>query len=362
MGIFDRLFGGGASAEPKSRQLPSSMVAKEFGEVNVCAGKELAQVEFTILMEPTGSDAEGWQTGMAIDASASMSHVFGRGLDEGPKGWPPEPLLNEHQKKGWMEIVQYQGKNYPVFTDEGKSDLVQRGHFNWSRNVVEPIIRRVTAYLASELDADGGTTCIYWACGDGRQLEEIGDLTAEACETAVFQGPQRVAMGQGTYLAPAVRYFEERFRDAKMGMYIFITDGELHDLEEVKQETTRICRKIAAGERNKMKCVLIGIGDAVNVEQMEELDDLDSGVDVDVWDHKIAKEMRFMTEIFAELVSENQIVAPTGRIFDSFGTEVKSYSDGLPAKVSFTMPANSTFFELEAGGQRIKQSVEFPKS
>ncbi|MCC9608608.1 VWA domain-containing protein [Blastopirellula sp. JC732] len=360
MGLFDRLFGWGDST-PKKRQLPSNLVAEEFGEINICVGRELAEVDFTILMEPTGSASEGWQTGMAIDASASMSHVFGRGLEEGPRKWPDQALMMEYQKKGWLQVIEHQGQHYPIFSDEAQEDLVRRGNCVWSKNIVEPIIRRVTAYLASELDADGGTTCLYWACGDGGGLEEIGDLTAADCETASFKGPQRIKMGQGTRLAPALRYFEERFRDAKMGIYIFITDGALHDLEEVKQETIKICRQVKAGKRNFMKCVLIGIGDDINVEQMEELDDLDSGTDVDIWDHKIAREMRTMMDIFAELVSENQIVAPHGRIFDSFGNVVKSYSDGLPAKVAFTMPANSTFFELEAGGKRIKQTIEFPK-
>jgi len=35
---------------------------------------------------------------------------------------------------------------------------------------------------------------------------------------------------------------------------------------------------------------------------MVELDDLDSGVDVDLWDHKLAAEMRVLQEIFAEVV------------------------------------------------------------
>jgi len=360
MGFLDRLFGSN-NQEPKSHQLPSSMVAEEFGEVNICTGVEFAEVDFTILMEPSGADAEGWQTGMAIDASASMTNVFGRGLEEGPQGWPQSSLLRQYETKGWLKYIHHQGKDYPIFTEAGKSDLVAKGHCVWSTYVIEPVIRKTTSYLASELDADGGTTCIYWACGDGKQVEEIGDLTAEDCETAEFKGPKNVDLGQGTFLAPAMRFFEERFRDAKMGMYIFMTDGELHDMEDVKRLTIDLCRKIESGQRNFMKCVLIGIGDEINVDQMEELDDLESGTSIDIWDHKIAKEMRFMTEIFAELVTENQIVAPTGRIFDSFGNEVKTYSDGLPAKVSFSMPANSTFFELEAGGRRVKQPVTLPK-
>jgi hypothetical protein len=94
---------------------------------------------------------------------------------------------------------------------------------------------------------------------------------------------------------------------------------------------------------------------------MEELDDLDTGTGVDIWDHKIAREMRNLIEIFAEVVSENQIVAPTARIFDVNGQVVKHYPDGLPAKVALSMPAASPWFELEVAGKRIRQSVVVPK-
>ena len=79
------------------------------------------------------------------------------------------------------------------------------------------------------------------------------------------------------------------FADARNGMYIFITDGELNDLEEVKRYTVKLCKDIQAGRRNPLKCVLIGLGENINEGQMEELDDLDSGTDVDIWDHKIAR-------------------------------------------------------------------------
>ena len=45
--------------------------------------------------------------------------------------------------------------------------------------------------------------------------------------------------GTGTQLLPAVRYFVERFKDAPWGFFVFITDGELFDLEEVKQRSIR---------------------------------------------------------------------------------------------------------------------------
>jgi hypothetical protein len=361
MGFWSKLFGGDDSGKGVSHQLPSTMVAQEFGEVNVKkAGKDV-EVLFTILMEPTGTAAEGWQTGVALDGSGSMQGVFGRGLEPGPKGSPPDHVWEGYVRRNEMQLVQHQGQTFPILSDACKEDLVKRGHFVWSENVIEPIARRFTAYLASNLDADGGTTVIYWACGDGTKLEEIGDLTATDCERQKFPGPLKSGFGDGTFLTPAVRYFADRFKDASNGMYLFVTDGELNDLEDVKKYTIQLCREIANKRRNPLKCVLIGVGDQINEDQMEQLDDLDSGTDVDVWDHKIAKDMRNLVEIFAEVVGEHQIVAPMAKIYDSTGAMVKNFTDGMPARVSFTMPATSTHFEVEVGENRIKQSMVLPK-
>jgi hypothetical protein len=335
------------------------MVAQEFGEVDVRQVGDSVEVLFTILMETAG---EGWQTGMAIDASRSMEPVFGKSIASGPKGKIPYQLFNDYLSKGWVQMVKYQGKEVPDFGDAAKVDLVAQGYAVWSQNEVQPFARRMAAYLASKLDADGGTTVIYWACGDGKQIEEVGDLRAEECESASFVGPIRVPFGNGTHLTPAMQYFVDRFRDAPYGMYIFVTDGELHDLEEVKRYTIGLCQDIQAQRRNPLKCVLIGVGSAINESQMEELDDLESGTDVDIWDHKIAKDMRSLAEIFAEVVSEHQIVAESGRIYDASAQLVKYFSDGLPARVKFTMPATSQWFELEVPGQaRIRQWVVLPE-
>ena len=358
MSFLQKLFKPGE--ESKSHQLPSTMVSKEFGEVNIRRLKDGShEVVFTILMETAG---EGWQTGLAIDASGSMGDVFGKGLEEGPKGNPPEALVREYLQKGWLKFIQHQGQNIPMLSEGAKADLVQRGYFVWSKNQIEPLARRMTSYLASKLDSDGGTTVIYWACGDGGQIEEVGDLTVDDCETASFIGPVKVSFGNSTKLTPAMRYFVERFADAPMGMYIFITDGELHDLQDVKQYTVRLCKEIAAGKHNPVKCVLIGIGTEINESQMEELDDLESGTDVDIWDHKIAREMRSLVEIFAEIVSENQIVASSGRIYDSNGKVLRDFKDGLPSKVKFILPAGMNSFTLEVPDQpSIQQSIVAPR-
>jgi hypothetical protein len=333
--------------------MPSHLTAKEFGKVDVRRSGQECHVRFTILMEPEGKTAEGWQTGVALDASASMKGWYGREL----QGTVPPFMVEDYERRGWLAIRNEDGRRVRVFQREAYEDAIKKGYLRITDNIVEPLAREFIAYLAGNLDADGGTTVIYWACDDGAGYEVLGDFTEEQCRRLEISGPQQHEFGYGTRLSPAVRYFVDRFRDASNGMYVFITDGRLDDLHDVKRLTTQLAKDIQAARRNPVKCVLIGVGDEIDEKQMQELDNLDTGTDVDIWDHKIAKEMRALIEIFAEVVSEHQVVAPTGSIYDSSGNRVWKCTDGVPATVSFTMPATSPWFELEVGGQRIRQSV-----
>ena len=91
---------------------------------------------------------------------------------------------------------------------------------------------------------------------------------------------------------------------------------------------------------------------------MEELDDLDTGTEVDLWDHKIAAEMRLLQEIFAEVVDKNARVSDHGRILDPTGRVVKDYSDtGVPAFLDFDMPAGADYFTLDVNGSKIHQGL-----
>src|SRR5579884_1119483 len=294
-------------------------VVEPFGEVNVypsSSGK--VRVVATILMEP---HKEGAQTGIALDGSGSMSKLYG--VEEGGGGFFATLFGTKKQ----------------------------------AHNEVTPVAQKICSYLARKIDADGGTTCIYWAVGPGgSRIEEVGDLRADEAERHIF-GPPR-DFGTGTQLLPAVKYFVERFRSAPWGFYVFITDGELHDLDEVKRYSTQLARDIAAHRRNPVKFVLIGVGPDVNETQMEELDDLETGTLIDLWDHKLAAEMRVLQEIFAEVVDRNARVADHGRILDPQGRVVKDYSrSGLPAYLEFEVPVGTEYFTLDVNGVRVHQPL-----
>jgi len=293
-------------------------VVEPFGEVNVypdSGGK--VRVVATILMEP---HKEGTQTGIALDGSGSMAKLYG--------------------------IVESPGFLASLF------GFKKEGH-----NDVTPVAQKLCAYLARKIDADGGTTCIYWATGDGgRDIQEVGDFTADQAERHIFGPPAN--FGTGTQLLPAVKYFVNRFNTAPWGFYVFITDGELHDLDAVKAYSNQLAHDVAAKRRRPLKFVLIGVGPDVNEGQMEELDDLDTGTDVDLWDHKLASEMRHVEEIFAEVVDKNARIADTAKVFDPQGKVVKDYSDtGLYPYLEFLMPAGADYFTLEVNGNRIHQPL-----
>lgn len=323
--------------------VPSNLLIDLFGKVNYRKIATEVEVQFTIMLPAIG---EGWRTGVALDASESMRQSYGRALT----GNITDKVINGYRKRGWVRDETRDGVSNPILKPEAYEDAMKAGYLHWTPNEVEPKAREFLQYLAQNLDSKGCTLSIYWAGGDGSQIEEIGEVKVADCSSLKVAGPQKMAFGKGTCLTPALTYFEQRFSDAVNAMFIFITDGKLDDLDAVKAETTKIARLIEADKRNPLKCVLIGLGADIDEQQMTELDDLDTGTDVDIWDHKIAKDMRELTEIFAELVDEAQIVAPMANIYDSAGNLVMKCTDGLPARLIFKMPASSTAFTLEIPG------------
>jgi hypothetical protein len=336
-------------SDEQSHQLPSNLVAAIFGEVNVARTATATVVEF--LMNPTmeGAKSEGWQTGVALDASASMRNAYGRGIE----GKIPPEIRAQYEAQGLMTEKVIDGSRVRTLSQAAHRDALAKGYIKTTANVIEPLAREFVGLLAERLDEDGGTTVVYWATGDGTGVEVLGDYRSDECRKLKLAGPKQ--FGTGTKLLPAVKYFVDRFHDAKKGIYVFLADGNLDDLEEVKAYTAEQCRAIEAGRRHFFKCVLVGIGDEIDEDPMEELDDLDTGTGVDIWDHKIAREMRSLNDIFAELVDDNTIVAPWAKLYDGNGKLVKKFTTGLPARVRVSLPAGSAYFELETPAGRTRQ-------
>src|SRR5215212_7693944 len=113
-------------------------VVEPFGEVNVHPAGNKVRVVATILMEPS---REGTQTGIALDGSGSMQEAYGVG-----------------QPVGFLASL------------FGKKSA--------ATNEITPVAQKICSHLAGKLDADGGTTCIYWAVGPGgSEIQVVGDLT-----------------------------------------------------------------------------------------------------------------------------------------------------------------------------------------
>lgn len=358
MALFDHVFNEEPAPASDNRQLPDHLVHEAFGEVNVKRiGDGKLEIEFTILMQPTNK--EGWQTGVALDASSSMRQQFGRVVD--PRAIPAD-VIEELKKRGMVIFKNIDGRNVPTLAKEALPWLQENNvTLQKTKNVVEPVAREFITYLASELDEDGGTTVAYWACGKhGDEYEIVGDFTKEECSRLKLAGPQKKSFGNGTCLTPIVKYFVDRFEDARQGMYIFVTDGRIDDMSELMKYSTQLAKEIESGKRNAVKFVLIGLGSQVDVDQLQALDDLETGTDVDLWDHKIAEEMRNILSIFAEVIDESIVIAPQAHIESSSGQSIAKYDSGLRAKVTVTMSDKDEWFELVIGDQRFRQTILFP--
>jgi len=295
-----------------------------FGEVNVHKKADGSiEIVATILMVP---DIEGARTGLALDASASMKKMYGiSGVVGGPFA---------------------------------KASGVP--------NVVEPVAQTMAAYLA-KFSSNAKCNVIYWAVSpDGSQVEPIGDFDEESSQQLTVSGPKKFPWGRGTKLLPPVKYFtEQAFKDAPWAICVFVTDGVIEDLPDVKKYCLQFASEISSGRRSFIKLVLIGVGEEVDEGQMEELDDMfegsglkdPQGNDIDLWDHKLASEMRKIEEIFAEVVSEDAVVTSSGRITNQAGQVCKDYPDGVSALLRFTLPAGSTAFTLEFPGGNVTQDI-----
>ena len=289
-----------------------------FSDIHVTEGHVVA----TLLHDPT---VEGLDLALYLDGSNSMSDEY------------------EYKSKGntlWNWLM-----SKPTPAPESQ---------------VEPAARWMLEYLASK-DRNGALRVAYWASGNsGRQVEVIGELSGTDAKTFKFPGPK--VMGNATHLVPALRDYITYLREAvtkgaRRGCAVFITDGHLHDASQIKSYAAEVAKQIAQGRLPRLNFVLVGVGDQVDEEQMEEICHAEYPGVGHLWCHRIAAEIKDVAELVAVLVDETMTVAAGGTITDAKGKVLKVYEGRLPAVLEFDVPEGTESFTLEVNGQKFTQPI-----
>lgn len=288
---------------------------------------EHGHVRATLLHDPT---VEGLDVALYIDGSGSMEKAYQNEVVRSGGGFFYELF-------GWGDAPKVELKD----------------------NQVEPQARWILEYLASK-DRNGALRVAYWATGDGGEIQQLGELTAANAKGWKVSGAKRP--GQRTILTPALEDFHVYFRDqmaqgARQGCCVVITDGVIHDAEEVKRWSRRIAHAISQKRLPRLNFILVGVGSGVDEEQLEQICHEEYEGVGHLWCHRVAEEIKQVSELVAALVDESMSVADGGVITDDKGQVLKRYEGRLPAVLEFEVPEHCASFTLEVGGQRFTQPL-----
>ncbi|EPX64191.1 hypothetical protein D187_005325 [Cystobacter fuscus DSM 2262] len=293
---------------------------------------------------------------------------------------PVEPFSDLHVEDGKVHAVllhdpTVEGLDMAIYMDASGSmkeeyeyTRPKRSFLEWlqdaplkeTTNQVEPQVRWMLEYLATK-DRNGLLRVAYWACGaSGKDIEVLGEYKGTAVKQHKFPGPQR--LGNHTYLEPALRdyvsYLKEQVaQGARRGCAVIVTDGRLNDAPEVKKFSAKVAKDIASGKLPRLNFVLVGVGDNIDEEQLEDIAHEEFPGVGHLWCHRIAKEITQVAELVAVLVDENMTVAAGGTIYGDKGQVLKTYEGRLPAVLEFDVPEGTKSFTLEVNGQRFTQPL-----
>ncbi|MDA0838247.1 MAG: hypothetical protein O3B01_17050 [Planctomycetota bacterium] len=316
------------------------------------------ELEVTFSLARETEIGQGWRTGIAIDASTSMQSSFGKMV----AGQIPHPIFKRYLRKDWARIEKRDGAELRVLSRDAWEDAFANGLLRWTFNEVQEEGRKFIEYMATNIDAENETTLIYFSAGiEGDKIEESGPVSVAECSTVSIDGPEQIPFGQKkTQLLPALKFFDSRFPVAPNGLYVFITDGYIDDINEVKSYTATLAGRIASGKRNPMKCFVIGLGIEVDERQLIDLSNLATGTNINVWDYEKAENLRQVTDLIRDIVDEIATDSSTpGKVFDDQGAELQAWPEGIPPKASFRIADVAQHFELELDGhgERVRQEL-----
>jgi hypothetical protein len=240
------------------------------------------------------------------------------------------------------------------------------GPFGGDPNYVELVARKLGGILCGVVRS-GKVSMMYWALGPGGgDTQVIGEFDGAGCASADISGPSKNNWGTGTQMLPAIKHIVENVANkVEWTMGVIITDGIIEDEDASMKYCMQVGKELAAGKRSDLKLVLIGVGEEVDEGQLERFDDMFEGTDleddVDIWSHGVAASMKDESDIlgvlFGELIDENTEVAPSGRVLDGDGNEIKSWSDGMPGKFRFTLSKGRTSFTVDTPKGKVTQDI-----
>jgi hypothetical protein len=287
-------------------------------------------------------------------------------LDPSPDGsreivvcFMPDPDIVVGEKKSAAVVLAF---------DASKSikAMFGGGVFGGDPNYVELVGRKLGEILC-DVVRSGKVSMMYWAMGPGgTEVEQIGEFDSAGCANARIEGPGR-RWGTGTQMLPTLKHIVENVAaKVEWTMGVIITDGIIEDEAACINYCMQVGKKLVADKRaDSLKLVLIGVGEEVDEGQLERFDDMFEGTDladeIDIWSHGVAASMRDESDIvnvlFGELVDEESDVAPSGRVLESNGNEIKAWSDGMPAKFRFSLPKGCTSFTVDTPKGSVTQDV-----
>lgn len=233
-------------------------------------------------------------------------------------------------------------------------------------NPVEAAMRVAVPYVAGK-DANGKCRVAYWATGpEGRDVEVIGELTAEEAASYDFRGPKR--FGGATYLLAAVRDFVAYIQQLQAGgetieaaLVVVVTDGQFHDFDDVMDYTQELARAIMAGKFPRANFTVVGVGPAVDPEQMEALMHRATPPEYtgrEIWCYALADHIGDLPELVSHLVDENTPAFWGGAtVTDDAGKTLLTFEDMAPAVIEFEIPATAKSFTLTTGGKSYTQPL-----
>jgi hypothetical protein len=293
---------------------------------------------------------------------------------------PVEPFSDLHFEDGKVRAVllhdpTVEGLDMAIYMDASGSmkdeyeyKQESRSFLEWLRgapqkqasNQVEPQVQWMLEYLATK-DRNGMLRVAYWACGSsGKDVEIVGELKGTDVKSYKFPGAKQ--LGNYTNMTPALKDYVQYLKaqvpkGARRGCAVIVTDGKLHDPDEVKAFSAEVAREISSGRLPRINFVLVGVGDNIDEEQLEDIAHVEFPGVGHLWCHRIAQEITQVAELVAVLVDENMTVAAGGTIYDDKGKILKSYEGRLPAVLEFDVPEGTESFTLEVNGQRYTQPL-----